>query len=359
MPAPVRRLACHLAARRARRARARRRRARGRPARLERRPHAAPGRLAGGGAHLGRATGCSSSVGVFVFAVVAVPLADLHDPVPLERPRPEVEGPQIRGNSRLEIGWTVGAVLIVTAVIVASSSTSCPASSTPAARAAARRSASRSRGGSSTGATCTRTASSPTTRCGCRQGRGVTFDVTAPDTDVIHSFWVPTSGGSATRSRAINELQRGAGADGRVRGDQCAELCGIQHAKMHGTVIVLPEQEFDAWLAEQAERQQRPDREQGGDQWVAVCSKCHGPDVAGEIGPPLEGNPLLADPVALGAARPDRPRRDAAGRSGLERPGDRVPDRVHVDARGRRRWRRGLRSSATGRRGRRAASRRG
>jgi cytochrome c oxidase subunit 2 len=128
----------------------------------------------------------------------------------------------------------------------------------------------------------------------------VTFDVTAPDTDVIHSFWVPNLQGK--RDAIPGDLTSFSVVPEQTGEFEviCGELCGIQHAKMHGTVIVLPAAEFDTWLAEQAERQQRPDREQGGDQWVAVCSKCHGPDVAGEIGPKLEGNPLLADPVALG-----------------------------------------------------------
>jgi len=118
--------------------------------------------------------------------------------------------------------------------------------------------------------------------------------------DVIHSFWVPNLQGK--RDAIPGDLTSFSVVPEQTGEFEviCGELCGIQHAKMHGTVIVLPAQEFDTWLAEQAERQQRPDREQGGDQWVAVCSKCHGPDVAGEIGPPLEGNPLLADPVALG-----------------------------------------------------------
>jgi mono/diheme cytochrome c family protein len=33
--------------------------------------------------------------------------------------------------------------------------------------------------------------------------------------------------------------------------------------------------------------------------WTAVCAKCHGPNVAGKIGPELTGNPLLADRAAI------------------------------------------------------------
>jgi mono/diheme cytochrome c family protein len=63
---------------------------------------------------------------------------------------------------------------------------------------------------------------------------------------------------------------------------------------------VVPPEEFDEWLDEQTSLQQQPNQEQGGEMWVSVCSKCHGPETAGEVGPPLEGNPLLADPEALG-----------------------------------------------------------
>jgi len=212
----------------------------------------------------------------------------------------DAEGPQIRGHTRLELVWTAIPVLIL-AVIIAAVFYKLPGiQDVPAATAEGQKLHVHVEGRQfywryvyPNGVVAYDTLRLP-------QGRGVTFDVTAPDTDVIHSFWVPNLQGKRdaipgdlTSFSVVPELT----GEFEVI---CGELCGIQHAKMHGTVIVLPAQEFDAWLAEQAERQQRPDRAQGGDQWVAVCSKCHGPDVAGEIGPPLEGNPLLADPVALG-----------------------------------------------------------
>lgn len=239
------------------------------------------------------------AVGVFVFAVVAVPLVIFMIRYRSNGRGREVEGPQIRGHSRLELGWTLGAVLIVTA-IVSFVFYSLPGIVDP----------DDARGGDTfrvrvegrqfywryvypNGVVAYDTLRLP-------QGRGVTFDVTAPDTDVIHSFWVPNLQGK--RDAIPGDLTSFSVVPEQTGEFEviCGELCGIQHAKMHGTVIVLPAAEFDTWLAEQADRQERPNREQGGDQWVAVCSKCHGPDVAGEIGPPLEGNPLLADPVALG-----------------------------------------------------------
>ena len=125
--------------------------------------------------------------------------------------------------------------------------------------------------------------------------REVRFAVTAPDRDVIHSFWAPNLAGKRDaipgQTTSFNVLPTKTGEFEVI----CGELCGLQHAAMHGTVVVLPQEEYDSWLAEQAERQQQPNAEQGGEMWAAVCSKCHGPDTAGEVGPPLEGNPLLAD----------------------------------------------------------------
>jgi cytochrome c oxidase subunit 2 len=69
--------------------------------------------------------------------------------------------------------------------------------------------------------------------------------------DVIHSFWVPRLGGKldAIPGRT-NVLRLQADQPGIFRG-QCAEFCGLSHARMVMTVIAMPDNEFDAWLAAQ------------------------------------------------------------------------------------------------------------
>jgi cytochrome c oxidase subunit 2 len=69
--------------------------------------------------------------------------------------------------------------------------------------------------------------------------------------DVIHSIWVPSLAGKKdllpgyTRS-----LWFRADTPGVYRG-QCAEFCGLEHAKMGMLVIAETQEHFDAWIAAQ------------------------------------------------------------------------------------------------------------
>jgi cytochrome c oxidase subunit 2 len=78
---------------------------------------------------------------------------------------------------------------------------------------------------------------------------------------------------------------------------QCAELCGLEHARMLASVEVLPPQEFDAWLAER--QSARASAEFGEEEWEGVCAKCHGLGGGGGIAPLIAGSPVLTDPAAL------------------------------------------------------------
>jgi cytochrome c oxidase subunit 2 len=66
--------------------------------------------------------------------------------------------------------------------------------------------------------------------------------------DVIHSFWVPKLAGKqdAIPGR-INPLWMQADEPGRYEG-QCAEFCGIEHALMRLVVIADSPSTFDAWV---------------------------------------------------------------------------------------------------------------
>lgn len=67
--------------------------------------------------------------------------------------------------------------------------------------------------------------------------------------DVIHSFWAPRLGGKldAIPGRTL-VLRLQADRPGRYLG-QCAEFCGVGHARMPLVVIAMPPEDFDAWLA--------------------------------------------------------------------------------------------------------------
>jgi cytochrome c oxidase subunit II len=67
--------------------------------------------------------------------------------------------------------------------------------------------------------------------------------------DVIHSFWVPGLQGKVDMIPGrTNTSWLQADRSGTWRG-QCAEFCGMQHAKMAFVVIAEPPEEFARWLA--------------------------------------------------------------------------------------------------------------
>lgn len=66
--------------------------------------------------------------------------------------------------------------------------------------------------------------------------------------DVIHSFWVPSLHGKVDMLPGReNTLWFQADTPGTYRG-QCAEFCGLQHAKMALLVIAEPEEDFRRWM---------------------------------------------------------------------------------------------------------------
>ena len=131
------------------------------------------------------------------------------------------------------------------------------------------------------------------------EGVPIRLEVTAPDDDVIHSWWIPALGGKfdAIPGR-VNTTWFEATRPGVYTG-QCAELCGLEHANMLAEVEVLPEAEFDAWLAERAATQAEGTSELGEETWEGVCAKCHGLAGEGGIGPRIAGSLVLSDPEAI------------------------------------------------------------
>jgi cytochrome c oxidase subunit 2 len=124
----------------------------------------------------------------------------------------------------------------------------------------------------------------------------VRLKITAPDFDVIHSWWIPALGGKFDAIPGVtNESWFRVDRPGVYRG-QCAEFCGIQHAVMTASVEALPREEFDAWLEDEGEAQERGRSETlGRELYDAACAKCHGLDGKGDIGVPLAGNAIVND----------------------------------------------------------------
>ena len=78
----------------------------------------------------------------------------------------------------------------------------------------------------------------------------VTLDITASDVD--HSWWIPKLGGKADAIPGhTNHTWFRISNPGTYEG-QCAELCGEGHADMIGRVIAVTPTQYKAWLARQA-----------------------------------------------------------------------------------------------------------
>ena len=130
-------------------------------------------------------------------------------------------------------------------------------------------------------------------------GVPVRLEVTAPDTDVIHSWWIPALGGKIDAiPGTVNETWFEVARPGTYTG-QCAELCGVEHANMLASVEVLPAAEFAAWLDQRRAEQTAGEGELGKEEWEGVCAKCHGLSGEGGIAPRITGSIVLADPAAV------------------------------------------------------------
>jgi cytochrome c oxidase subunit II len=176
---------------------------------------------------------------------------------------------QIHGNTRLEIGWTVGAAVILVFLTIATfvmlpginnpATSSIDANGNPVA---------------SNAAFATTNQEPPPkgafmnidvighqyvwqfkypgegnvftfTDMYVPVGMTITLDITS--VDVQHSWWIPALAGKADALPGYtNKSWFKVDRPGQWRG-QCAELCGRNHANMYARVIALPFDEWKAW----------------------------------------------------------------------------------------------------------------
>ncbi|HWO73587.1 MAG TPA: cytochrome c oxidase subunit II [Dehalococcoidia bacterium] len=84
--------------------------------------------------------------------------------------------------------------------------------------------------------------------------RKITFNITSRD--VLHSFWVPAflmkidAVPGLTTTLSLVAEDTGDYSEDSVYRLQCAELCGISHARMRVPVRVVSQSEFDTWVKE-------------------------------------------------------------------------------------------------------------
>jgi cytochrome c oxidase subunit II len=123
------------------------------------------------------------------------------------------------------------------------------------------------------------------------QGEVVDLDIVSAD--VIHSWWIPELGGKiqAIPGRT-NKLWFEATRTGIFSG-QCAELCGIFHAKMTARVVSDTDDQFIHFIQVTAKT------ELGPSEFHGVCATCHGMQGQGGYGPAIANNPILTQKAAL------------------------------------------------------------
>lgn len=112
--------------------------------------------------------------------------------------------------------------------------------------------------------------------------------------DVVHSFWIPALGGKMDMIPGRDtRLTLEATRTGLFRG-ACAEYCGTAHALMAFPVVVMEEDEFQAWLEGQLAPSPEPvdaTARRGRDAFLEHgCGACHtirGTPADGVVGPDL------------------------------------------------------------------------
>ena len=210
------------------------------------------------------------------------------------RPR-ELEGPQIRGHTNLELAWTAGPVVILAIIagfVFWKVSDINATSGVPSDQA-------------------------ETQNTTTIDGHQFYWEFTYPNgavsvdhlrlpynrttklkiisADVAHSWWVPALAGKLDAIPGKTNYTDWRPTKLGTFPGQCAELCGLEHANMLARAEVMPTDEYDAWV-----RNRLNDKAAlGKETFVGVCAKCHGLAAQGDIGPNIASNPLLNDPRAL------------------------------------------------------------
>jgi cytochrome c oxidase subunit 2 len=127
-------------------------------------------------------------------------------------------------------------------------------------------------------------------------GRPARF--TLQSLDVIHSFWVPEFGQKQDAVPGIKTYVTVTPNSVGTYPIVCTELCGLGHALMRSTVIVMPKAEFDAWANKSGKAAGGGGAAAGKALFVSNgCSGCHTLQAAkstGKVGPDLDKLPAYA-----------------------------------------------------------------
>jgi cytochrome c oxidase subunit 2 len=118
--------------------------------------------------------------------------------------------------------------------------------------------------------------------------------------DVDHSWWVPELTGKRDALPGRTTTLRFRPTEEGVYEGECAELCGALHPVMPTDVEVVSAGAYERWLSEQADQQSgEAQAALGRATWEGVCGDCHGPQGEGDYGPAIRGNGSLTNREAL------------------------------------------------------------
>jgi cytochrome c oxidase subunit II len=123
---------------------------------------------------------------------------------------------------------------------------------------------------------------------------GQPIHITLQSDNVIHSFWVPQLAGKEDLIPGqTNEITFTVNRTGRYRGE-CAEFCGVEHARMGFYVVAQTASDFTTWVAQQQQLSTMPtsDETASGERVFLreACAGCHtikGTGANGTVGPDL------------------------------------------------------------------------
>ena len=216
------------------------------------------------------------------------------------KPGDDEDGPPIHGTTRLEIVWTAVPAILVTSISIVSAIVLTKNDHLPHASAAS--DPLRPLVVNVTGQQFEWNFKYPA--FGNLSSATLQLPIDAPvklqitSVDVTHSFWVPEFGQKQDAvPGSVNTLA--------ITPDRmgsfpviCTELCGLGHALMRSTAIVMPRDKFLSWAKGQQQKLGGP----GGSAGLAVfkaqsCSSCHTFVPAGataKIGPDLDKLPAEA-----------------------------------------------------------------
>ncbi len=211
-------------------------------------------------------------IGIVIFLLVECTL--IYSLIKFRARRDGPEAAQIRGNTPLEIGWTLGAALILVVLAAVTFAYLPGIKDPPASKASAIEQAEgvdyatiNQKDPPDSNALQIRVNGQQYLWRYDYEGQekqlfsyhtlyvpvNTTVTLRVFSQDVVHSWWVPKLGGKVDAVPGHdNETWFRAEEEGTYDG-VCAELCGEGHADMRTKVVVLPVDEYEAWAEQQVE----------------------------------------------------------------------------------------------------------